>query len=260
MDNNLIEHICAHFNVHENTIVKHARGALSEYTYSTILTRILSFQSSNTPLTTIFPEMGKDSSSSMLRKAFPGKIGGGQTWSFYILAAASLRRCTGCLNILNILEFGKGDVCKNCRSITYYDTKSNIKNITESGTYYQNNKSKCKERSRQYYNDNMAYYAEYNKHYRENNQAYIKAKQLGRGLAVSQATPPWANIDLMNEIYKNRPEGYHVDHIIPIKGKTVCGLHCEQNLQYLPIAENLSKSNKFDSDTYVHTVRELIYA
>ena len=56
-----------------------------------------------------------------------------------------------------------------------------------------------------------------------------------------QQMPPWADLDKIKEIYKNRPKGYHVDHIHPIsKG----GLHVHYNLQYLPAIENIKKSNK----------------
>ena len=58
--------------------------------------------------------------------------------------------------------------------------------------------------------------------------------------------PIWADREKIAEIYKNCPEGYHVDHIIPLKGKNVSGLHISENLQYLPAKENLSKSNRYE--------------
>lgn len=54
-------------------------------------------------------------------------------------------------------------------------------------------------------------------------------------------TPSDVNIKELQEFYLNCPDGYEVDHIIPIsKG----GLHCLSNLQYLTISENRRKSNK----------------
>ena len=59
-----------------------------------------------------------------------------------------------------------------------------------------------------------------------------------------RAVPKWANLEKIKEIYKNRKKGFHVDHIIPLKGENVCGFHVENNLQYLTAKENILKSNK----------------
>ena len=53
-------------------------------------------------------------------------------------------------------------------------------------------------------------------------------------------------VEQIKEIYYNRPEGFTVDHIIPLKGKVVSGLHVPWNLQYLTKSENSSKRNKFE--------------
>jgi hypothetical protein len=48
------------------------------------------------------------------------------------------------------------------------------------------------------------------------------------------------------EMNKTSSEKLVVDHIIPLTNKNVCGLHCPENLQILPLKQNSSKRNKFD--------------
>lgn len=71
------------------------------------------------------------------------------------------------------------------------------------------------------------------------------ARQSSYRAAKLDRTVAWANIDSIKEIYKNCPTGHHVDHIVPLQGKLVSGLHVENNLQYLLAKENCSKSNSF---------------
>lgn len=58
----------------------------------------------------------------------------------------------------------------------------------------------------------------------------------------------------MKAFYRERPEGFHVDHVVPLKGvdrdtkqHVVCGLHVPWNLQYLPGEDNIRKWAWFDS-------------
>jgi len=57
--------------------------------------------------------------------------------------------------------------------------------------------------------------------------------------------PAWANLKAISMFYKNCPKGMVVDHIIPLKGQQISGLHILSNLQYLTPRENSRKSNKY---------------
>lgn len=68
----------------------------------------------------------------------------------------------------------------------------------------------------------------------------------------SSRQPKWADIQAIALIYANTPKGCHVDHIIPLNGKNVCGLHVEGNLTYLPEKLNMAKGNKMPDDFFMN--------
>ena len=73
-----------------------------------------------------------------------------------------------------------------------------------------------------------------------------------KDLVHKKQLPDWNDRLVMNMIYEDAPEGHHVDHIVPLRGKLVTGLHVHYNLQYLPAFDNMSKGNRFDPETYEH--------
>jgi hypothetical protein len=99
----------------------------------------------------------------------------------------------------------------------------------------------------QYYLENKEKIQQYMKSI----QSKRTATERKRKVRKLNAMPYWANSDLIEFQYIKAKfmewftgEKYHVDHIIPLQGENVCGLHVEYNLQVLPATENIKKSNK----------------
>jgi 5-methylcytosine-specific restriction endonuclease McrA len=67
------------------------------------------------------------------------------------------------------------------------------------------------------------------------------------------ATPLWADLEKIKAVYAESERlsfdtgvRHHVDHIIPLRGESVCGLHVHWNLRAIPWRENLTKWRRFD--------------
>jgi len=110
--------------------------------------------------------------------------------------------------------------------------------------YLEANKEKIYAHNKEYRKKNAEKVKAIHKKYRENNRGVFRAIQAKRRARNLQATPAWVNLEVIKEIYVQCPKGYHVDHIVPLQGKSVCGFHVENNLQYLKADENIRKGNR----------------
>jgi hypothetical protein len=91
----------------------------------------------------------------------------------------------------------------------------------------------------------------YYRMWRLENPGKVNALRAKRRASELRATPEWADLEAIEEIYKQCRdvtnlvgEPYHVDHIVPLNSKLVCGLHNQFNLQIIPGEENIKKSNR----------------
>lgn len=157
-----------------------------------------------------------------MSKEFPDKPKNVK-WGSYLLNIIGFKRCRECKKIQDLGScFSKASntwdsyayVCKSCRALRKADFSSSN--------------------------------PEYSKqNYLKNKSAYI-ARAIKYKTKRKLATPPWADLDKIKEIYATCPEGFHVDHEIPLQGELVSGLHVETNLRHIPILDNLRKNNKFE--------------
>jgi hypothetical protein len=161
--------------------------------------------------------------------------------------------------------------CKACHKKYFEKTKDrrseygkkyreeNKKKISEYlKSYYQENKDTiseyAKEYHKEYYPQNKEKVLLRNEKWAKSNPDKVRAKFAKRRAKKLQATPDWLtqeHLDQIKDIYAHARDcevvtgdKYHVDHIVPLQGKDVCGLHVPWNLQVLPAEVNQSKSNK----------------
>ncbi len=152
-----------------------------------------------------------------------------KSYRVWLLYTVGYRVCTKCSELKLLGDYSNNRSDKNYKIATICKKCDGIR-----GKKYQ-------EAHREEYRTNSK------NHYYLNKYMYF-AKNARYKAAKLKATPNWANLIAIKEIYRTCPEGYHVDHIVPLQNDLVCGLHCEFNLQHLPASENLAKNNKFRLD------------
>lgn len=147
-------------------------------------------------------------------------------------------------------------LCVDCKKARYsYKVKWNMANKDAVEEYnkkwYAEHCEKKSESSRKWYNENKEKRTASANSWKKNNPGAVNATAAKRRASLLQQTPQWANLDKIREIYieaarltKETGIQHHVDHVIPLLGKNISGLHVHTNLQILTASENLKKSNK----------------
>lgn len=109
------------------------------------------------------------------------------------------------------------------------------------------NRERSNEIKRRYAKNNPGKVAASKRKWSKANSKKELAKCRKYQASKKNATPAWLTkeqIKEMQDIYVNCPEGYEVDHIVPLQGREVKGLHVPWNLRYMRISDNRKKSNK----------------
>ena len=124
----------------------------------------------------------------------------------------------------------------------------------------QENPERLKELSKRWHKENKERVKELSRAWKKANKHKVNASTRMRQAAKLNATPHWLNEDhkfMLEEIYELRDLRtqatgvvHHVDHIVPLRGAEVCGLHVPWNLQVIPASANIRKGNSYGN--HVH--------
>ena len=147
-------------------------------------------------------------------------------------------------NWAKVLADQRARRARNPERTKEHGRKNYLKNRQRSIAYARKWQDEHKERAKKAHAD-----------WKKKNAALLAAKQMERKAKKLKATPPWANKSSIRNFYvladaktKRFGEPWHVDHIVPLQGRIVCGLHVENNLQVIPAAQNISKHNRYWPD------------
>ena len=146
--------------------------------------------------------------------------------------------------------------CRKAKKKEWYDSNSEYARQVAKDWHHANY-SKCKDRkvktATEWIKNNPEKYKEFARKCYENNKEKAFAHSAKYRASKRQAVPKWLNAEMQEQIeslFRKAKEltiktgiPHEVDHIIPLRGKKVSGLHVPWNLQVLTQFENRSKKN-----------------
>ena len=152
---------------------------------------------------------------------------------------------------------GLKNICRKCDSIRAKEwyAENREKRLQSCKKYRENNLELCKNRTNTYYKNNKEKIKVYQKQYRDSDKSKGASKRARYRAKLSNRTPKWLSkedLKLIDAKYAIARwlsivvgVNYEVDHIVPLNGRTVSGLHVPHNLSIVKESENRAKGNRF---------------
>jgi hypothetical protein len=159
---------------------------------------------------------------------------------------------------LGLTHYNTGRPCKHGHITTrrVKDRKCTECELIAKSAYYNKNKEHISKIQKASYERTKGHHLAQKRMYRQTNKGKINALVAARKQHIKQRTPSWVGkkeMWLIKEIYdlaslrtKMTGRQWHVDHIVPLQGKVVSGLHIPENMQVIPAIINIAKKNKFE--------------
>lgn len=141
--------------------------------------------------------------------------------------------------------------CENDQVIVRYREHKKRRNA-QNKRWYEENKESRRATQRRWASLNKERTLAAGRRYRKKHPERDCAKVARRTAEQLRATPKWANEFFIEETYalaslRSKVAGrrWHVDHVVPLRSKEVCGLHVEHNLRVVLGSENQAKGNRY---------------